>query len=85
MKPTNPHSVAVGTMFTVHGKNYKVIDFGYRDGESLIVGHLTSLKMEEIWLIKPLGSGSNFIMSKKELDRKLKKYKQENKHLLWNG
>lgn len=70
-KVENKHLVAIGTIFTIHEKKYKVITMGKIKDKG------------RGWFIKPLAGGVTFFKEATELDRVLRKHKSENNHLLY--
>lgn len=71
MKKENKHLVAWDTIFTIHKKRYKVVGSINKAGKIIK------------WLIRPLYGGNDFVKESNELDKILRKHKDENKHLLY--
>jgi hypothetical protein len=73
MSLINKHLVAWNTVFKIHENKYKVVGTVIKDKKIIK------------WLIRPLAGGKDFYKEVGELDRTLRKHKQENNHLLYDA
>ena len=68
----NKHIVAINFMFTIHEKKYKVLKaYNWSQGQV------------KTWVIQPMAGGRNFIKDAWELDKILRKHKNENENLMY--
>ena len=74
MRPQNKRLVSINTIFTIHEKKYKVLkDYDWKAGQV------------HRWVIRPMAGGRDFLKEAVELDKTLRKHKQENQHLLFDA
>jgi len=71
MRNEKQHIAVWDTVFKIHENKYKIV------GSVMKGGKIAK------WLIRPLAGGRYFYKEANELDRTLRKHKQENQHLLF--
>ena len=74
MKPQNKHLAAIGLIFTIHKDKYKILKaYDWKAGQV------------HRWVIQPMKGGRNFLKEANELDKVLRRHKEENQHIFYDA